>query len=254
MKPPFPAPLLAWRLAIAGAGTAAALAAGAAPQCSAVGPARVPMLVELYTSEGCSSCPPADRWLSALRHRPGVLALAFHVDYWDRLGWKDRFADPAHTRRQVESLRTSGARQPYTPQVIVDGADALGWRRIDPPGAAPRPPATVAVTLRRDAEGYVAELRAGPDAPRRLQAYWAVTEDRHSTVVRGGENGGATLDHDFVVREYLPVAAWNAEAQAVVTLRFAPSTAEDPAHPRRTHLVVVDAQTARPVQALAIAC
>lgn len=242
------------RIAVAGVGTAVAFAAGAAPQCSVVGPARVPMLVELYTSEGCSSCPPADRWLSSLRHRPGVLALAFHVGYWDRLGWKDRFADPAHTRRQVESLRTSGARQPYTPQVIVDGADQPGWRRIDPPGAASRPTPSVAVTVRRDAVGYVAELRAGADAPQRLQAYWAVTEDRHSTVVRSGENGGATLEHDFVVREYLPVPAWHADPQAAVTLRFVPSTPADAAHPRRTHLVVVDAASGRPVQALAIAC
>ena len=74
-------------------------------------------MVELYTSEGCSSCPPADRWLSALKDGPPVVALAFHVDYWDRLGWKDRNASPAYTRRQAAQQRFNGARFSYTPQV-----------------------------------------------------------------------------------------------------------------------------------------
>ena len=85
-----------------------------------------PVVVELYTSEGCDSCPPADRWLSGLKGREGVVALAFHVDYWDRLGWADRFASPAHTQRQQQRQRLSGARFIYTPQVIANGMD---WRR-----------------------------------------------------------------------------------------------------------------------------
>lgn len=244
----------ATRAAAAALGLAVTLVAHAAPTCRAQAPARAPMVVELYTSEGCSSCPPADRWLSTLCRRSGVLALAFHVDYWDRLGWRDRFADPAYTWRQVESLRSSGARQPYTPQVIVDGVDRPGWRRLDPPGALPRPAATVDVGLVREGADYRAELRARAGAPDRLTAFWAVTEDGHSTAVYAGENGGATLRHDFVVREYRLVPPWRADATLVQTVRFTPSTPEDPEHPRRVHLVVVDADSGRPVQAVAIAC
>src|SRR5215470_5795425 len=82
---------------------AAALAAHAASAqtCNAESGAQVPVVVELYTSEGCDSCPPADRWLSTLKDKPGVLAAAFHVDYWDRLGWSDRFADARYSERQA---------------------------------------------------------------------------------------------------------------------------------------------------------
>ena len=102
-----------------------------------------PPVVELYTSEGCNSCPPADRWLSKLKADPGVVALAFHVDYWDRLGWKDRFASAAFTARQAEQQASNGARFSYTPQVVVDGQDRKDWPGIamplgQPPGRAGR--------------------------------------------------------------------------------------------------------------------
>src|SRR4029079_4975292 len=97
--------------------------------------------------EGCSSCPPADRWLSATfakaSPRAAGIALAFHVDYWDRLGWKDRFAAPAYTERQYEEMRANGGRFVYTPQVLVQGKDFPGWqdRRA---GGTPAFPATQA--------------------------------------------------------------------------------------------------------------
>src|SRR3989442_5305143 len=103
--------------------------AAAAPQCTARSGASVNPLVELYTSEGCNSCPPADRWLSALKSRPDVVGLAFHVDYWDRLGWKDRFASAEFTRRQSEQQSVNGARLSYTPPVVVDGHDRKDWPR-----------------------------------------------------------------------------------------------------------------------------
>ena len=82
-----------------------------------------PVVVELYTSQGCSSCPPADAILAELADREDVIALAFHVDYWDYIGWKDIFADPANTLRQRNYARVAGARSVYTPQMIVDGQD-----------------------------------------------------------------------------------------------------------------------------------
>ena len=87
---------------------AAPTGASAADTCSARSGATVPAVIELYTSEGCNSCPPADRWLSTLKGRDGVVALAFHVDYWDSLGWKDRFAQPQFTQRQNASQRKIG--------------------------------------------------------------------------------------------------------------------------------------------------
>ena len=103
---------------------ALSLAAAAGPVCKAGSGATAPVVVELYTSEGCSSCPPADRWLSTLKGRPDVLALAFHVDYWDRLGWPDRFATAEGTARQWALARRDGSPQVYTPQVRVNGRDA----------------------------------------------------------------------------------------------------------------------------------
>src|ERR1700709_639060 len=99
--------------------SAPAHAMAASSQCPSVqsGALRAPV-VELYTSEGCSSCPPADRWLSGFKADPSTVALAFHVDYWDRLGWKDRFASAAFTERQSRQQAVNGARFSYTPQVV----------------------------------------------------------------------------------------------------------------------------------------
>lgn len=221
-------------------GTAFAQVAPAAG-CRASSPAVPPTIVELYTSEGCNSCPAADRWLASLKNEPGVVRLAFHVDYWDRLGWKDRFADAAYTRRQYEISAKSGARFAYTPQVIVDGNEYRVWPALPP---HPTRTAQVTVALARDGDAYVAQLVRGPGAPQHLAAYWAVTEDGHVSDVKAGENRGATLHHDAVVREYLPVASVGA-----APLRFEPRPAEDRAKPRRVLLVVTDADSGKPIQA-----
>src|SRR5690606_2352760 len=84
-----------------------------------------PVVVELFTAQGCSSCPPADRLVAGLADQPGVLALTWHVDYWDYLGWTDGFASPAHTARQESYAAVAGERGVYTPQIIVDGQDTL---------------------------------------------------------------------------------------------------------------------------------
>ena len=97
------------------------------PQRVSSGPATV-SVAELYTSEGCDSCPPADKWFSSLNvKKDGVVPLAFHVDYWDYIGWKDRFANAAFGERQRESVRRQGGRTSYTPQVMVNGQDQRIW-------------------------------------------------------------------------------------------------------------------------------
>ncbi|MGL6109192.1 MAG: DUF1223 domain-containing protein [Rubrivivax sp.] len=230
------------------------LTADAAPRCAVESTARVPLLVELYTSEGCESCPPADRWLSELKSRPELMALSFHVDYWDRLGWKDRFASAAHSQRQAQLLRSNGARYVYTPQVLVDGLDQPAWRSLELPQSAARPAAVVQATLAREGTRYVAEVRVQDGVERRIGGYWALTEDGHVSVVKSGENRGATLAHDFVVREYQPIADWSARPQAPVTLQFRPREPIDPAHPRQLSLVLVDAHSARTLQVLRLGC
>ena len=143
----------------AGHGSARALDA-----CTAASTRQVAPVVELYTSEGCNSCPPADRWLSKLKSDPKVVALAFHVDYWDRLGWKDRFASAAFTARQAAQQPTNGARFSYTPQVVVDGRDRTDWSRATVSSAA-RPAASVELAVAHHGDRFVATVTPGAGAP-----------------------------------------------------------------------------------------
>lgn len=238
-------------LLCAAAATASSLApawAQSAGSCRAQSGAVPPTVVELYTSEGCSSCPPADRWLSSLRGRDDVLALAFHVTYWDRLGWPDRFGAATHTTRQYELAQRAGSRQVYTPQVVVDGADWRRWPQL--PGARPAT-AAPSLKLERQGERVVATVGPTPGTDTPLAGYWAVLEDRHTSRVTAGENSGETLRHDHVVRLYEPVAGWAAAAGATPSLMVSRGVAE---HPRRVAFVVTDARSGRPLQALALAC
>lgn len=236
----------------AAAATVSDEAASAPMGCTARSGARAASVVELYTSEGCNSCPPADRWLSALKNNPEVVALAFHVDYWDRLGWKDRFASPAFTRRQVEQLAVNGARFAYTPQVVVNGQDRKDWPRLQIGGATIA--STVDIALSREGERLSAEVSATGKAPAQLAAFWAVTESNHRTAVKAGENEGVMLAHDFVVREWVPTPAWVTVAEPSKSLKHLLRAAEDPALARRVSLIVVDAASGRPVQALSLGC
>jgi hypothetical protein len=206
-------------------------------------------VVELYTSEGCNSCPPADRWLSTLPPAPGLIALAFHVDYWDHLGWNDRFASKAYSQRQAKQQSVNGSRYSYTPQVVVNGRDRKDWPTIRPTPLAATP---VEITLSRDGALVHAAVRA--PAAARLAAYWAVTEMGHSSAVRAGENAGVLLKHDHVVRELLDVPAWRAPAGGTTQLQFRPGTTANPVQPRQINFVVLDADTGRPVQALKLGC
>jgi hypothetical protein len=225
--------------------------AAAQATCSATSGTTAPLVVELYTSEGCSSCPPADRWLSTLRGRPDVLALAFHVNYWDRLGWPDRFASVEATERQHKLAQLAGSRHVYTPQVVAGGRDWRQWPQLPATAAAPSP---VKLTLTRQGEQVVAEVAAAAAngaAPAGLSGYWAVLEDQHISRVRAGENAGETLRHDHVVRLHQPVVGWAAAQGTRSQLSVARGV---PEHPRRVVFVVTDATGQRPLQAVALAC
>jgi hypothetical protein len=183
-------------------------------QCRAASTDRQAAVFELYTSEGCDSCPPADRWFSGLKQNTegnrGV-ALAFHVDYWDRLGWKDRFGSAAYTSRQRDQASRQHAPFVYTPQILLQGRDFASWRA----GSA-----TAAVdAINTRSAGARIELAASPiernattvdvrvrvrDPRDRAHAAIAVAlvQDGLASEVKAGENAGKRLTHDHVVRQW----------------------------------------------------
>lgn len=235
--------MVGWAMLI-GLGSAMA----AADDCRLRSGATVTPVIELYTSEGCSSCPPADRWLSALRPSTAVLQ-AFHVGYWDYIGWVDRFADPLHTTRQRELALANRLSNIYTPQVLLNGVDWPQWRRAGEALTAAAGPARVQLELQRRADGrFEARVQPATDLGA-WQAYWTVTEDGHATRVRAGENAGAQLRHDAVVRQYLPAGAHR--GAQTLELQARPAT---PGHARRVNLVVSEPGSARVLQALSLAC
>lgn len=214
--------------------------------CNVQSSAQPPAIVELYTSEGCSSCPPADRWASKLKGRSDVLVLGFHVNYWDKLGWPDRFANAQTTERQHLLQRALGAPYVYTPQVVLNGRDLRGWSSA----ALPRLPASpITVSLAREGNAVKASVSAA--ASQRLTGFWAVLEDGHSSRVKAGENSGETLTHDHVVTLYRPLPEWSAgSAGASFALDLPAATSKS----RRVAFVVTDQSGARPLQAAVLPC
>ncbi|HEY4080337.1 MAG TPA: DUF1223 domain-containing protein [Burkholderiaceae bacterium] len=240
MRPPLS---IAFALTFGLSLAALSVTALAQPSCRAVSGASVPTVVELYTSEGCNSCPPADHWLIELKSNKNVLRAAFHVDYWDRQGWRDRFGSAAYSARQAQSQRWSGARYSYTPQVQVNGQDWPQWPRLpDKPM-----PSMVDLSLVRGGDDIKVIATARPGAPAHLSLWWAVLEDGLWSSVRAGENAGVTLRHDAVVRRYGTEAPWDS-AHALDLVLPAP----DPG--LRLLVVVVDATTHQTAQALELSC
>ncbi len=155
-------------------------------------------LVELYTSEGCSSCPPAERWLSELKNDPGLwtqfVPVAFHVNYWDNLGWPDSYARPAYTARQRAYAASWGAGNIYTPEFVRQGRE---WR---PGDSVPKPVTPGVLTLQRNADGGGAVVYR-PAAHATGKTYAASVAWLGGDVlvkVRAGENAGRALAHDFI--------------------------------------------------------
>ncbi|HEU4708105.1 MAG TPA: DUF1223 domain-containing protein [Methylophilaceae bacterium] len=159
-------------------------------------------LLELYTSEGCSSCPPADHWLSELKDTDQVVPLAFHVDYWDYIGWQDRFAKPAFTARQKHAAAENGSTFVYTPQVIINGRDFRGWRQDSGLESAIyryRQPADGQLSLNMVSDKLKVTAQT---QDREADVYIAIFENGLTSKVNAGENSGRELKHDFVVREW----------------------------------------------------
>jgi hypothetical protein len=182
-------------------------------------------VVELFTSEGCSSCPPADDVLARLAGRPGVFALSFHVDYWDDLGWPDRFASAANTARQTAYARSMSARGLYTPELVVGGTDAFvgsdGDRADASVARALATPASVRVTLHpRSGTGDPVVDYETAGAPAGAVLDVALVERSATSQVRAGENSGKTLHHANVVRAFTTTSL--AAPSGSVTLHLPP--------------------------------
>lgn len=197
------------------------------------GPERA-SLIELYTSEGCSSCPPAEKWLSDLRGDPGLwrefVPVAFHVTYWDNLGWLDRFATPAFTHRQYAYAEAWGSGSVYTPCFVRDGAE---WRPNDSrPPPSDGTPGVLTVVLMDDGRCRVEFTPANvPASARPFEVHVALLGNGIASRVVAGENSGRTLAHEFTVLAVAD-ALMNTNGNAMTAGLALPKTAES-AIPRR---------------------
>lgn len=178
-----------------------------------------PIVLELFTSQGCSSCPPADRLLGELAMEPDVIALAYHVDYWNYIGWEDPFSSKEMSDRQRRYGHAMRLSSIYTPQLVIDGeVDVVGSRRsrvldeLDKRrNARPGPGATV--SLERNGADY--NLSLSPEGEGDMagaQLLLVGTDERHVTEVPRGENRGRTLEDFAVVRFYKPLGTWDGKA------------------------------------------
>ena len=182
-------------------------------------------VIELFTSQGCSSCPPADALLGRLVDKPGLVALSFSVDYWDYLGWRDTLGAPANSDRQRGYARSRGDGRVYTPQIVVDGvvhvngADESAVRAAVK--AAEKRLAEVKVPVSMHAEGdtLIVDIGAAPaGSDRRAAAVWlAIAKEVEKVEGARGENRGRALSYHHPVREFTPIGIWHGEA---MTLRL----------------------------------
>jgi hypothetical protein len=188
-----------------------------AVQCTAKSPEKTVALVELYTSEGCDSCPPADKWLSSLGPRgfapDRVVPIALHVDYWDYIGWKDPYARAAHSARQRRMAQLARAAAIYTPQVLLQGQDFRDWSSGGSFEQAVAKinglPAKARISLTLDTGQKDAfEVQAAAellDAAQQsdIALYLGAYENKLVSEVKAGENRGKSLPHDYVVLQWL---------------------------------------------------
>lgn len=196
-----------------------------AAECSAKSGEYVKPLLELYTSEGCSSCPPADKWLSNI-DTTYLTRLAFHVDYWNYIGWQDRFAKADFSNRQ-RRLATNAAGFVYTPQFVLNGKDFRGWSNARLTQATERRPPVPSHAhlqlhavqsnngdLMLKAEASVADIKLA----KRADVYVAIYENNLVSKVNAGENSGSELHHDHVVRELF--GAYPIQASEAYSMQF----------------------------------
>jgi hypothetical protein len=204
-------------------GLAAALAASALVAQGAAEPpkpAANPAVLELFTSQGCSACPPADALLAELGKRPGLVTLSYSVDYWNYLGWHDTLSSPANSERQRDYARMRGDGAVYTPQVVVDGlmhvngSNEAAIEMAVRKSAAQLEAVKVAVSMHAEGDTLVIGVGAAPaTSDKRDATVWlGVAKDKETVAITRGENRGKTLSYHHPVRELSPVGMWKGEA------------------------------------------
>ncbi|HSF63926.1 MAG TPA: DUF1223 domain-containing protein [Paracoccaceae bacterium] len=172
------------------------------------------VVVELYTSQGCSSCPPADDFMAVLADEPGVIALALHVDYWDYLGWADAFAQAQFTDRQKAYARSAGKKMIYTPQMIVGGQDRMVGHKVEDVRAAIARhaglPRDVRLTVTREGDTIRITATAVPPADRRLRVQLVRYLPEQQVAIERGENAGRIVTYRNIVTSWQGVGEWHA--------------------------------------------
>ncbi len=183
--------------------------------CSSVASAQNgPVVVELFTSQGCSSCPPADELLHDLAGRDGVIALSLHVDYWDYIGWTDSFGDPMHTARQRRYGAVAGHRSIYTPQFIIGGqvhvVGAKAMDVVDAVGAQRAQPSGMALQIARSGDRLAIAATATSAQPVIVQV--ARYTPQESVRIGRGENAGLEISYVNIVTDWRTVGEWDGRA------------------------------------------
>ncbi|MBA3669224.1 MAG: DUF1223 domain-containing protein [Sphingomonas sp.] len=207
-------------LAVAAGALLACSSGGSAPVTAAVGAS--PVVVELYQSQGCSSCPPANAALNQIASDPNVLALSFAVTYWDQLGWKDGFAKPEFTQRQYDFAHAANGNRVFTPQFVINGTNAgsgaQSLRQAAAKAGSPTGGPKIVVA------GGAVNIGAGKTAV--PATVWQITYDPRirNVAIKAGENGGRTLPHRNIVTQLKSLGKWSG-----TSLRFALAAKGDPA-------------------------
>lgn len=228
-----------------------------AAECSAKSGASTVPLLELYTSEGCSSCPPADKWLSSLKPDASkVIPLAFHVDYWDYIGWKDKFSKAEYSDRQRKTAAFTGAGFVYTPQFVLNGRDFRGAdeSRLNQAITASQKLASRAnlslnaVTLSSGEVNLQATVKAVNSADiKNADIFIAIYESKLASQVNAGENNGRELKHDYVVQNFFGAYQLSKQNEFVKNFNLKP---EWKGRPAGAVIFVQDAKNGEILQSL----
>jgi len=221
MRPFLPLSACAFALAFLVAGIPAV-----AEQQAAEPPAPAPAskaVIELFTSQGCSSCPPADALLAELGKRPDLVTLSYSVDYWNYLGWHDTLSTPANSERQREYAQMRGDGRVYTPQVVVDGlthvngSDGKAIEQAIAAASSRLADIRVPVNMRADGDTLVIDIGAAPEhSHTRAATVWlAIAKEVEKVSITRGENRGRELSYSHPVRELSPIGMWKGEAMTL---------------------------------------
>ncbi|NJS38836.1 MAG: DUF1223 domain-containing protein [Rhodobacteraceae bacterium] len=182
------------------------------------------VVVELYTSQGCSSCPPADEFVAMLASDPRILPLALHVDYWDYIGWADKFASPVFSDRQRAYAKAIGSRTIYTPQLIIGGQHRIEGFAPDETAARLQEHlaagSTVTLTAVRDGDRLVIRAEADPPLDETLRVQLIRYTPKETVTIERGENAGRTITYHNIVTSWEGLGEWQADAPLELTAPF----------------------------------